>query len=153
MISQFVCLFCLCWCCYCCYKGSRVSLVTTHVYVNHTLKLAFLKLRKWLIFVIICWKNKPYLLFMHSLYVVWIEKEPHLVIPLLCYSYILSQIYRNASENIFQRRKCMNAFKDIHVLTHWVWYKMAAIFQTTLSNEFLWMKIYKFRLKSDTIFS
>ena len=32
-------------------------------------------------------------------------------------------------------------------LTHWGWDKMAAIFQTTFSNAFSWMKIYKFRLR------
>ena len=31
-------------------------------------------------------------------------------------------------------------------LTHWGRDKMAAIFQTTFSNEFLWMKMYEFRL-------
>ena len=33
------------------------------------------------------------------------------------------------------------------VLTHWGRDKMAAIFQTTLSNWFSWTKMYKFRLK------
>ena len=32
------------------------------------------------------------------------------------------------------------------VLTHWSRDKMAAIFQTTFSNGFSWMKIYQFRL-------
>ena len=32
-------------------------------------------------------------------------------------------------------------------LTHWGRDKMAAIFQTTFSNAFYWMKIYEFRLK------
>ena len=32
-------------------------------------------------------------------------------------------------------------------LTHWVRDKMAAIFQTTFSNAFCWMKMYEFRLK------
>ena len=32
-------------------------------------------------------------------------------------------------------------------LTHWGWDKIAAIFQTTFSNEFSWMKVYKFWLK------
>ena len=32
-------------------------------------------------------------------------------------------------------------------LTHWFWDKMAAIFHTTFSNAFSWMKMYKFRLK------
>ena len=31
-------------------------------------------------------------------------------------------------------------------LTHWGWDKMAAIFQTTYSNRFSWMKMYEFRL-------
>ena len=32
-------------------------------------------------------------------------------------------------------------------LTHWGQDKMAAIFQTTFSNEFSWMKMFKFRLR------
>ena len=32
------------------------------------------------------------------------------------------------------------------LLTHWGWDKMAAIFQTTFSNGFSWMKMYEFRL-------
>ena len=32
-------------------------------------------------------------------------------------------------------------------LTHWGWNKMAAIYQTTSSNEFSWMKLYKFWLR------
>ena len=32
-------------------------------------------------------------------------------------------------------------------LTHWGWSKMAAIFQTTFSNAFSWMKMYEFRLR------
>ena len=32
-------------------------------------------------------------------------------------------------------------------LTHWVRDKMTAIFQTTFSNAFSWMKMYEFRLK------
>ena len=31
-------------------------------------------------------------------------------------------------------------------LTHWGWDKMAAIFQTTFSNAFSWIKMFKFRL-------
>ena len=34
----------------------------------------------------------------------------------------------------------------IEGLTHWGWDKMDAIFQTTFSNAFSWMKIYEFRL-------
>ena len=33
------------------------------------------------------------------------------------------------------------------VLTHWGWDKMAAIFQTTFSNAFSWMKTYKLWLR------
>ena len=33
------------------------------------------------------------------------------------------------------------------ILTHWGRDKMAAIFQTTFSNAFYWMKLYEFRLK------
>ena len=33
------------------------------------------------------------------------------------------------------------------ILTHWGWDKMDAIFQTTFSNTFSWMKIYEYRLK------
>ena len=36
---------------------------------------------------------------------------------------------------------------DFTISTHWGWDKMAAIFQTTFSNEFCWMKILKFRLE------
>ena len=35
----------------------------------------------------------------------------------------------------------------IALLTHWGRNKMAAIFQTTLSSAFSWMKIFKFRLR------
>ena len=35
----------------------------------------------------------------------------------------------------------------ISILTHWGRDKMAAIFQTTVSNGFSWMKMYEFRLK------
>ena len=37
--------------------------------------------------------------------------------------------------------------KKIPVLSHWGREKMAAIFQTTFSNAFSWMKMYKFRLR------
>ena len=33
------------------------------------------------------------------------------------------------------------------MLTRWGWDKMAAIYQTTFSNAFSWMKMYKFRLR------
>ena len=36
-------------------------------------------------------------------------------------------------------------WEDI-MLTHWGWDRMAAIFQTTFSDAFSWMKIFKFRL-------
>ena len=36
---------------------------------------------------------------------------------------------------------------DHNLLTHWGWDKMAAIFQTTFSNVFSWMKMFEFRLK------
>ena len=35
----------------------------------------------------------------------------------------------------------------VHPLTHWGRDKTAAIFQTTFSNEFSWMKMYEFRLR------
>ena len=35
---------------------------------------------------------------------------------------------------------------SISTLTHWCWDKMVAFFQTTFSNAFSWMKIYKFQL-------
>ena len=41
----------------------------------------------------------------------------------------------------------------IHVLTHWGRDKMAAIFQTTVSNIFSWMKMYDFRLRFHWSFS
>ena len=34
-----------------------------------------------------------------------------------------------------------------HASTHWGWDKMATISQTTFSNTFSWMKIYKFRFE------
>ena len=40
-----------------------------------------------------------------------------------------------------------NASPGSDVLTHWGWDKMASILQTTFSNAFSWMKMYKFRLK------
>ena len=36
---------------------------------------------------------------------------------------------------------------NFSVLTHWGRDKMAAIFQTTFSNAFSWMKMYKFRVR------
>ena len=36
---------------------------------------------------------------------------------------------------------------DLYELTHWGRDKMAAIFQTTFSNAFSWMKMFKFRLR------
>ena len=36
---------------------------------------------------------------------------------------------------------------SFNLLTHWGWDKMAAIFQTTFSNAFSWMKMYEFRLR------
>ena len=39
-----------------------------------------------------------------------------------------------------------NVSSSVH-LTHWGRDKMAAIFQTTLSNGFSWMKMFKFRLR------
>ena len=37
--------------------------------------------------------------------------------------------------------------RSLFSLTHWGRDKMAAIFQTTFSNAFSWMKMYKFRIK------
>ena len=34
-----------------------------------------------------------------------------------------------------------------NAITHWGWDKMAAIFQTTVSNGFSWMKMYEFRIE------
>ena len=38
-------------------------------------------------------------------------------------------------------------YKYLRICTHWGRYKMAAIFQTTFSNEFSWMKMYEYRLQ------
>ena len=35
----------------------------------------------------------------------------------------------------------------LYLLTHWGWDKMAVISQTTISNAFPWMKIYKFQFR------
>ena len=40
----------------------------------------------------------------------------------------------------------IHTFPGFHVLKHWGRDKMAAIFQTTFSNRFSWMKMYDFRL-------
>ena len=42
--------------------------------------------------------------------------------------------------------KCTIVYVSVY-LTHWGRGKVAAIFQTTLLNEFSWMKMYKFRLR------
>ena len=42
---------------------------------------------------------------------------------------------------------CLVCFKQTYVLTHWGRDKMAAIFQTTFSNAFSWMKMFKFLLR------
>ena len=44
------------------------------------------------------------------------------------------------------QRICMKS-SGIWVLTHWDRDKMVAIFQTTFSNAFSWMKMYEFRLR------
>ena len=44
--------------------------------------------------------------------------------------------------------KCWPFWFGVIVLTHWGRDKMAAIFQTTFSNGFSWMKMYGFRLTS-----
>ena len=41
----------------------------------------------------------------------------------------------------------LNVFEVNQTVTHWGRYKMADIFQTTLSIAFSWMKMYEFRLK------
>ena len=43
--------------------------------------------------------------------------------------------------------KCRPFCLGVNVLTHWGRDKMAAIFQTTFSNAFPWMKVYEFRLR------
>ena len=40
-----------------------------------------------------------------------------------------------------------NAYITYNALTQWGRDKMAAILQTVFSNDFSWMKMYKFRLK------
>ena len=42
---------------------------------------------------------------------------------------------------------CQAVYHATRRLTHWEWDKMAAVFQTTFSNAFSWMKMYEFRLK------
>ena len=42
---------------------------------------------------------------------------------------------------------CIYASPDLNKLTHWGRDKMAAIFQTTFSNAFSWMKMFKFWLR------
>ena len=41
----------------------------------------------------------------------------------------------------------LGAWPALGVVTHWGRYKMTAIYQTTFSNAFSWMKMYKFRLR------
>ena len=51
---------------------------------------------------------------------------------------------------IFDRpttRSYMFFIRDLDNISHWGWDKMAAIFQTTYSNAFSWIKMYEFRLR------
>ena len=36
--------------------------------------------------------------------------------------------------------------KEVIAVTHWGWYKIEAILQTTFSNAFYWTKMYEFQL-------
>ena len=57
----------------------------------------------------------------------------HQIMTQKCYSYHI--MYHGTVPHVAQ------------VLTHWGRDKMAAIFQTSFSNAFSWMKMYEFRLK------
>ena len=56
-------------------------------------------------------------------------------------TYTLSHLHRQAKWREWGRKLSLLG------LTHWGRDKMAAILQTTFSNAFSWMKIYKFRLR------
>ena len=45
------------------------------------------------------------------------------------------------------KANCLTYVLSHNLLTHWGWGKMAVIFQTTFSNPFSRMKMYKFRLR------
>ena len=52
------------------------------------------------------------------------------------------------SENLFENKTKRRPFcPGLNVLTHWGRDKIAAIFQTTFSNAFSWIKMYEFRLR------
>ena len=57
---------------------------------------------------------------------------------------LMSNIRFSATDIITWVLRCM---QDGFPLTHWGRDKMAAIFQTTFSNAFSWMKMFKFRLR------
>ena len=54
--------------------------------------------------------------------------------------------------NVFQTSKVLLISK-VSPLTHWGQHKMAAIFQTTFSNAFSWMKMYELWLRFHWFFS
>ena len=63
-----------------------------------------------------------------------------------CGIYIANVLCSDVSLDI--HLKCCGVFHfTINILTHWGRDKMAAIFQTTFSNAFSWMKMHEFRLR------
>ena len=68
--------------------------------------------------------------------------------PLLCHIAIITvPCYLSVSLSVGLQHFVWNNGTVSSCLTHWSRDKMTAIFQTTFSNTFSWMKIYKLRLR------
>ena len=59
----------------------------------------------------------------------------------------LALIWRRPNADIIIGKRRLHSYIWLSLKTHWGRDKMAAISQTTFSNEFSWMKMYEFRLR------
>ena len=80
------------------------------------------------------------------------KSECHILCPVLYFIYMFIHIDILNGDDfnrlyIFYPGYCLFPLLVSLILTHWGRNKMAAIFQTTFSNDFLLMKMYEFRLR------
>ena len=76
----------------------------------------------------------------------WSNYESVVIIPCLSWDLSWNVMYPGGSTEVTSRRSLLLDDRVI-TLTHRGWDKMAAIWQTTFSNVFSWMKMYEFRLR------
>ena len=76
--------------------------------------------------------------------VMWTHPALHKINRVLC---TFSPRYKHCDAGCLVCGNLLNAIRDSKILTHWDQDTMYAIFQTTFSNAFSWMKMFKFWLR------